>query len=82
MEFTIDDLLEKGAIRNVKLQGDQFASTLFIVQKENGDYRPVINLFVLNRFLGKESFKMEVLQVVKRLLQQGHFKMKLDLKDA
>lgn len=82
MEFAIEDLLTKEAIPNVKLQGNQFTSTLFIVQKENGDYRPVINLCVLNRFLGKESFKMEGLQVVKHLLQQGHFMMKLDLKDA
>ena len=82
MEMAIKDLLAKGAVREVKPQDDQFTSTLFLVQKKNGDYRPVINLRALNRFLGKESFKMEGLQVVKSLIQQGDFMMKLDLKDA
>jgi len=82
MEMAIEDLLAKGAIREVKPQDDQFTSTLFLVQKENGHYRPVINLRALNRFLGKESFKMEGLQVVKSLIMQGDLMMKLDLKYA
>ena len=82
MEKAIKDLLAKGAVREVKPQDDQFTLTLFLVQKENGDYRPIINLRALNRFLGKESFKMEGLQVAKSLIQQGDFMMKLDLKDA
>lgn len=82
MEMAIEDLLAKGVIWEVKLQDDQFTSTLFLVQKENGDYRPVINLCALNWFLAKESFKMEGLQVVKSLIQQGDFMMKLDLKDV
>ena len=69
MERAIKDLLAKGAVRDVKPQEDQFTSTLFLVQKENGDYRPIINLRALNRFLRKESFKMEGLQVVKSLIQ-------------
>ena len=80
--MAIKDLLAMGAVREVKPQDDQFTSTLFLVQKENGNYRPVINLRALNRFPGKESFKMEGLQVVKSLIQQGDFMMKLDLKDA
>ena len=67
---------------NVKPQDDRFASTLFLVQKENDDFRPVINLWALNRFLGKESLKMEELQVLRSLLQQENFMMKMDLKDA
>ena len=82
MEMAIKDLLSKGAVRKVKPRDDQFTSTVFLIQKENGDYRPIINLRALNRFLGKESFKMEGRQVVKSLLQQGDFMMKLDLKDA
>ena len=53
MEMAIKDFLAKGAIREVKPQDDQFTSTLFLVQKENGNYRPIINLCALNRFLGK-----------------------------
>ena len=81
-ESDIKDLLEKEAVREVKAQDDQFTSTLFLVQNESGDYRPIINLRALNRFMGKESFKLEGLQVVKSLIQQGDFIMRLDLKYA
>ena len=59
MEMAIKDLLAKGAVREVKPQDDQF-----LVQKENGDYWPIIKFRALNRFLGKVSFKMEGLQVM------------------
>ena len=68
MEMAIKDLLTKGAVRDVKPQDDQFTPTLFLVQKKNGDYQPFINLCALNRLLGKESFKMEGLQVLKSLI--------------
>ena len=59
MDLAVANLLAKGAVREVQSQDDQFTSTLFVVQKENGEFRPVISIRVLNRFLGKESFKME-----------------------
>ena len=58
----------KGAVEEVKPQDNQFISTLFLVQNENGGFRPVINLLAFNHFLGKESFKIEGLQVVWSLL--------------
>ena len=82
MDRAIANLLAKGAVKAVQPQDDHFTSTLFLVEKDNGEFRPVINLRALNRFLGKESFKMEGLQVVRSLLQKGDFMMKLDLKDA
>lgn len=57
MELAIKDLIDKGAVKEVRPQGDQFTSTLFLVPKENGEFRPVINLRALNRFLAKESFR-------------------------
>ena len=38
MDMAIKDLLAKGAIQEVRPQDDQFTSTLFLVQKENGNY--------------------------------------------
>ena len=37
-DTAIKDSLTKGAVRENKLQDDQFASTLVLKQKENGDY--------------------------------------------
>ena len=82
MDLAIANLLAKRAVREVQSRDNQFTSTLLLVEKENGKFRPVINLWGLNLFLGKESFKMEGLQVVRSLLQNGDFMMKVDLKDA
>ena len=62
----------------------QFISTLFLVEKGpgTGEFRPVINLKALNRFLPKEKFKMEGLHTARSLLREGDYMMKLDLKDA
>ena len=38
MERAIADLLAKGAVKEVEPQDDQFTSTLFLVQKENGTF--------------------------------------------
>ena len=48
----------------------------------SGQYRPVINLEALNRFVESTPFKMKSLQIAKSLLQPGDYMMKLDLKDA
>ena len=45
-------------------------------------FAPSSIFFCLNRFLGKESFKMEGLQTVRSLVQPVDLFMKLDLKDA
>ena len=52
MQLAIADLLTKGEVKEVKSQHDQFTSTLFLLQKENGDFRPFTNLRAKNRFLG------------------------------
>ena len=84
MEKAIEDLIQKGAVAQVLPEADQFISTLFLVEKENGseEFRPVINLRPLNRFVRTESFRMESLQIAKNLIQPGDFLMKLDLTDA
>ena len=84
MEKAIEDLIQKGAVAHVQPEADQFISTLFLVEKESEseEFRPVINLRPLNRFVRTESFRMESLQIAKNLIQPGDFLMKLDLKDA
>jgi len=62
----------------------QFISTLFLVEKGpgTGELSPVINLQALNRFLPKETFKMEGLHTARPLLRKGNYTMKLDRQDA
>jgi len=84
MEGAIQTLISKGAISVVDPCPQQFISTLFLVEKGQGtgDFRPVINLKALNRFLPKEEFKMEGLHTARSLLRKGDYMMKLYLKDA
>ena len=80
----VKKLLEKSAIEPVPLHDIQrgFYSTIFLVPKKTGDLRPVINLRSLNRYLKKQHFKMDSLNSVLNLVQQGDWAISLDLKDA
>ena len=84
MQEAIQSLISKGAISVVDPCPQQFISTLFLVEKGpgSGEFRPVINLKALNRFLPKEKFKMEGLHTARSLQRKGDYMMKLDLKDA
>ena len=54
----------------------------FIVKKRDGGNRPVINLKRLNCYIPYQHFKMEGLNLIKDLLREGDYMVKLDLKDA
>ena len=84
MAKAIEDLVQKGAVAQVQPKADQLISTLFLVEKGSGSeqFRSVINLRPLNRFVRTESFWMEGLQIAKNLIRPGDFLMKPDLKDA
>lgn len=84
MNTAIQTLLAKAAIKEVQPVKNQFISSLFLVEKAQsaGEYRPIINLKPLNRFVEEWSFKMEGLPVVRSLIQPNDYMMKLDLKDA
>lgn len=75
-------LLEKGAIVQSKHEAGEFISTIFIVPKPNGKFRPVINLRYLNEFVHYEHFKQETFKVVLDLVQEGDFFTSIDLQDA
>jgi len=78
----VSDMLRKGAIRLCQNQPNQYLSTLFLVGKKDGGYRPVINLKQLNKFIPYQHFKMEGLHYLKYMLKEGDYMCKLDMKDA
>lgn len=79
-EQEVHSLLEKGAIIRAREQG--FISSIFLIPKRTGGYRPIINLKALNRFLYHRKFKMEGISSVKHTIREGDWLTKLDLKDA
>ena len=67
----VQELLRKGAIIPCKSEPGEFISTLFIVPKPNGKFRPVISLRYLNGFVHYDHFKQETFSMVLDLLQEG-----------
>ena len=59
MKESTQSLVSRGAISVVDPCPEQFISTLFLMEKGpgKGEFRPVINLKVPNRFLPKEKLK-------------------------
>jgi hypothetical protein len=76
----VNSLIEKGAIVRARVQG--FISSIFLIPKRTGGYRPIINLKALNRFLSYQKFKMEGISSVRHTIREGDWLTKLDLKDA
>ena len=76
------EMLQKGAIVKVRERRGQILSSIFVVPKKDGSFRPVINLKHLNIYILYTHSKMESLSLLKELLQQGNLMCKLDPKDA
>ena len=82
VEQEIQELLRKGAITCINHCKSKFVSNLLLREKNDGRYRPIINLKSLNQFLPYHGFKMEGLKQVKEVLNRGNLIAKLDLQDA
>ena len=75
-------MLAKGALEIARDPGPGFYSSLFLVEKATGGWRPVIDLSHLNDFVQLTSFKMETVASVLLSVREGDFLASLDLKDA
>ena len=60
----------------------QLISQMFLVPKKDGSMRPMFNLKELNQFLHWEHFKIENIQMIKYVIQEEDWIVKMELKDA
>ena len=75
-------MLAKGAVRKTFYDPTQFVSRLFLVPKNSGDMRPVINLKTSNTFVAYQHFKMKNINIsLSDILRPNDFTA-IDLKDA
>ena len=81
LEQEFQDLLHKQAIEQAP-QTPGFYSRLFVVQKDSGVWRPIIDLSTLNTCIASQHFHMETPQSVLRSIRQGDWMISLDLQDA
>ena len=80
MQVKIEKMLKKGAIQQTEHQAGEILSNIFLVGKRDEGSRPAVNLRYLNQFISYQHFKMESLNA--KLLQEGDYKCKLNMKDA
>jgi hypothetical protein len=78
----VKKLLDSGAIRELDPRIFCFTSNVFIVPKETGDLRPVIDLRKLNRYMSYNHFKMENIDLVKSIIRRGDYMISIDLNQA
>ena len=82
MSHHIQLLLDKQAIEEIPRSTPGFYSQIFLAPKKSGNWRPVIDLSALNRFLCSPHFRMEMSASIMRSLQPGHWATSLDFKDT
>jgi hypothetical protein len=78
----VEKMLAKRAIEQVAETADQWVSSLFLRPQKDGSMRPIFNLKKLNSFVRYQHFKMENIGMLRDMLQEGDWMVKIDLKDA
>lgn len=79
----VGDLLRKRAIVPVfPPYGQGFWATFFLAPKKTGDWRPILNLKPLNKYIKPPKFRMETLRSVLQCPIKDSWAATLDLKDA
>ena len=81
LEQEFQDLFRKQAIEQAP-QTPGFYSRLFVVQKDSGAWRPIIDLSTLNTYIASQRFHMETHQSVLHSIRPGDWMISLDLQDA
>ena len=82
LRHQVDVLLEKDAIEPVSLSTPGYYSRLFLAPKKGGEWRPVIDLSSLNKYLDAPRFRMETAASIIQATVPGMWATSLDLKDA
>ena len=78
----VQEMLQKGAIEPVEHPDSGFYNRLFLVKKASGNWRPVLDVSRLNKFVKKTKFSMETTQSVLLAIQEQDWMISMDMKDA
>ena len=82
LNVLLEELLQKRVIEKCAHEAGKFVSPVFLRPKKNGEYRMILNLKNLNKFISHIHFKMDTLQSCINLMKMNCFMASLDLTDA
>lgn len=82
MDEAIHSLENKNVIERSVEEAYQFVSNVFMVPKQNGKVRIILDLSRFNDCVEKRHFKMDNLHTAANLLVPGVFMTSIDLQDA
>ncbi len=79
----VRELLEIGAIEEVKNQNSPGCyNVFFLVPKENGTWRGILDLKCVNLYVKKQKFKMETPESIRAMMETASWAVSLDLTHA
>ena len=78
----IEKHVKNNVVSLVPVSEEHLVSRVFVVKKNSGGFRMVLDLSYFNKFVNKVHFRMENLSTIKELLSPNDFMVSLDLKDA
>ena len=79
----IEVLLRKRAVERLQNLGTHsFYSRIYLIPKKNGKLWPIIDLSLLKRYIKKESFKMETVKSVRKLMLNNNWAVSIDLTNS
>ena len=76
----LQSLIDLKIIEETNSQG--LSSSFFLIPKDNGSFRFILNLKELNKFILYKKFKMQSVSDARDLISKNDFMVKLDLKQA
>ena len=83
LQNEIRNMLKKGIIEHSKHENGEYISSIFLREKKTaGQYRMILNLKKLNKFVEKHHFKMDTLAQTIALVTPGAWMLSLDFQDA
>lgn len=82
IEKEIEKLLKMEVISEVFSCEDQFISPIFLRPKKDGEYRMILNLKKLNKFIAYHHFKLDTFETALKLIKPNCYMASIDLRHA
>ncbi|MES9884831.1 MAG: reverse transcriptase domain-containing protein [Sedimenticola sp.] len=78
----VESLLQLKVIKQVEHEGSEFISPIFTVPRKDGEYRMILNLKELNKYIPYHHFKMDTFETALTMITKDCYMASIDLRHA